>query len=148
MSDQNTKFGTMLNCMDGRTQEPVINWIKDKYKLDVIDAPNPAGPTNMILNGSEEIKNHYKEEVLISVNGHNSRHVVIVAHQECAANPISDEEQIEQIKKACESVKKEWNIPEGVHIIGLWLTKKTDLDWDINCLVNDQIPVIETPTYA
>jgi Putative carbonic anhydrase len=35
------KFGTAINCMDGRVQEPVINWMKVRYGLDYVDMINP-----------------------------------------------------------------------------------------------------------
>lgn len=135
MSDANVKFGTMLNCMDGRTQEPVLNWMREQFKVDIVDSPNPAGPTNLILNGDESVVEHYKNEVLISLNGHGSRNLVVVAHQDCAANPISDDEQIEQLKKSCALIEEKWDLPEEVTISGLWLTKENDLKWHINCLI-------------
>lgn len=139
MSEQGTKFGTMLNCMDGRTQEPVAKWMKEQFSLDVVDAPNPAGPTNMITKGDDTIVEHYKTETLISINGHNSRNVAIAAHQGCAKNPISDEEQIAELKKSCELVATTWGLPEGVRISGLWLTKNDDLDWTVNHLVDKNV---------
>lgn len=98
----------------------------------------------MVVNGATEVKAHYKTEVLISVNGHHSRNLVIIAHQDCAANPISDEEQIEQLKQACEILVNEWELPAGVKVVGLWLTKNTDIDWSINHIydkVTEAIPV-------
>jgi hypothetical protein len=129
--------------MDGRTQEPVADWMKEQFGLDVIDAPNPAGPTNMVINGEEAVKEHYKKEVLISINGHHSQHLVIIAHQDCAANPISDDEQIAQIKEACEILMKDWEIPAGVRIVGLWLTKNTDLDWIVNRMYDKVVETAE-----
>ena len=31
------KFGTAINCIDGRTQEPVIDFMKQKYNIDGVD---------------------------------------------------------------------------------------------------------------
>lgn len=134
MSDQNTVFGTMLNCMDGRTQEPVITWMKDQFGVTVVDAPNPAGPTNMITKGDQNIIEHYIAETLISVNGHNSKNIAIVAHQGCAKNPIDDKDQIEELKQSCEIVATKWGLPAGIKISGLWLTKNSDTDWVVNNL--------------
>ncbi len=139
MSDTNTKFGTMLNCMDGRTQEPVAKWMKEQFALDVVDAPNPAGPTNMIVKGDAAIVEHYKAETLISINGHNSRNVAIVAHQGCAKNPISDEEQLAELKESVEILATKWGLPVGVRITGLWVTKNTDLDWEIHHIADKLI---------
>ena len=33
----NFKFGTAINCIDGRTQEPVIIFMKQKYNIDGVD---------------------------------------------------------------------------------------------------------------
>jgi len=139
MSEEKTKFGTMLNCMDGRTQEPVVKWMKEQYNLDVIDAPNPAGPTNMITKGDADIIKHYKAETLISINGHGSKNITIIAHQGCAKNPISDEEQLEELGNAVELVSSSWGLPSGIKITGLWLTKNTDLDWEVHPIVDKLI---------
>ncbi len=138
MSEESTKFGTMLNCMDGRTQEPVIKWMKEQFKVDVVDAPNPAGPTNMITKGESQIIEHYKAETMISVNGHGSVNVVVVAHQGCAKNPISDEEQLAELKESVKTVATSWGLPSGVRVTGLWLTRNSDADWGVNHL-SDQV---------
>ena len=31
------KFGTAINCIDGRTQQPVIDYIKQNYAVDIVD---------------------------------------------------------------------------------------------------------------
>ncbi|WP_369522760.1 carbonic anhydrase [Guptibacillus hwajinpoensis] len=33
----NKRFGTALNCIDGRTQIPVTQWLKAHYHLDYVD---------------------------------------------------------------------------------------------------------------
>jgi len=54
------RFATAINCMDGRTQEPVITWIKKNYHVDFVDmitepgpvkylAREPQGPTSGLL---------------------------------------------------------------------------------------------------
>lgn len=41
MSNQ---FVTAINCMDGRVQEPVIKWMKEKYNATYVDMITEAGP--------------------------------------------------------------------------------------------------------
>ncbi len=36
-------FGTVINCMDGRTQEPVACWLKERYHLDFVDTITEPG---------------------------------------------------------------------------------------------------------
>lgn len=31
------KFATAINCIDGRTQLPVIEWARKKYGVDYVD---------------------------------------------------------------------------------------------------------------
>ena len=38
------KFGTVINCTDGRVQYPVLDYLKKKYQLDFFDSANEAGP--------------------------------------------------------------------------------------------------------
>lgn len=135
MSHSELHFGTMVNCIDGRTQKPVRDWMKKELHVEFVDAVNVAGPTNAITKGSKEIIDHLKEEVIISVEGHKSENVVIIAHQDCAKNPISDNDQISELKEACDIVSLQWGIPGKTNIVGLWLTKISDSDWVVERLV-------------
>ena len=38
------RFGTAVNCMDGRVQEPVLAWLKERYELEHVDMITEAGP--------------------------------------------------------------------------------------------------------
>jgi hypothetical protein len=31
------KFATAVNCMDGRTQQPVLGWAKEKFQVDYVE---------------------------------------------------------------------------------------------------------------
>ena len=41
---------TCLNCMDGRVQLPVINWIRENYKIDNVDVITEAGMDGVLAN--------------------------------------------------------------------------------------------------
>ncbi len=63
---QHGKFGTAINCMDGRVQLPVINWMKSRYGLDFIDMVTEPGPDKMLSQGSPAQVESIKSRVLIS----------------------------------------------------------------------------------
>ncbi len=42
------KFGTAINCIDGRTQEPVIDYMKHKYGIDGVDMVTFPGVDGII----------------------------------------------------------------------------------------------------
>jgi len=52
-----TKFVTVINCIDGRVQKPVINKFQKDYNADYIDMITEPGP-NLIL--AENSKKYYR----------------------------------------------------------------------------------------
>ena len=38
------KFGTLINCSDGRVQYPVMDYLKKSYDIEYFNAANEAGP--------------------------------------------------------------------------------------------------------
>ncbi|SDC62265.1 MULTISPECIES: carbonic anhydrase [unclassified Candidatus Frackibacter] len=121
-----TEFVTTINCMDGRVQEPVIQWLKKKFNSKYVDTITEPGP-NLILAQDEDtdrIKS-IKERVDISVNGHGSETIAIVGHYDCAGNLAEKEEQIEHIKASIVKVK-DWDF--GVKVIGLWVNQEWEVE--------------------
>lgn len=123
------KFATAINCIDGRTQTPVIEFMKKKFGVDFIDMITTPGPNKLLA----EDKNSFlietiKNGVEISVNKHYSALVAVVGHYDCAANPTDKENHIEQILKAIKKVES-WNL--NVQIIGLWI----DANWEVHQVV-------------
>jgi hypothetical protein len=113
------KFGTAINCMDGRVQLPVTNWLKGKYALDFIDMITEPGPDKMLTQGSPAQVESIKSRVLISVNAHGSQTILIAAHHDCAGNPVSKEEHIRQVKEGVK-ILQSWKLPVN-NIIGAWI---------------------------
>jgi hypothetical protein len=119
------KFGTAINCMDGRTQLPVTGWLKYKYDLDYVDMITEPGPDKMLSQGRPEQVESIKSRVMISVNAHGSRTILVAAHHDCAGNPVSKEEHIRQVRD-CLKVVKSWGLPVG-DVIGVWINE----DWAV-----------------
>jgi hypothetical protein len=115
------KFGTAINCMDGRAQLPINNWLKQNYELDYIDTITEPGPDKMLTHGKPEQVESIKSRVLISVNAHGSETVLIAAHDDCAGNPVSKEEHIKQVKD-CVKILRSWKLPVKT-IIGVWINE-------------------------
>jgi hypothetical protein len=120
------KFGTAINCMDGRAQLPVTNWLKGKYALDFIDMITEPGPDKMLTQGSPGQVESIKSRVLISVNAHGSETILVAAHHDCAGNPVSREEHIRQVKE-CVKILQSWKLPVK-NIIGAWINDNWNLE--------------------
>ncbi len=117
--DHGGTFATVINCMDGRIQEPVIAWMKQHHGVAYVDDVTEPGPICMLENcadpsGVESIR----RRVDISVNKHGSRVVALVAHHDCAGNPVDKPQQLRQLAGAIQTVQ-DWGY--GVQVIGLWV---------------------------
>jgi hypothetical protein len=122
------KFGTAINCMDGRVQVPAMNWLKEKYKLDYIDTITEPGPEKMLTHGKPEQVESIKSRVLISVNAHGSETIFVAAHHDCAGNPVSRDEHIKQVRE-CVKIIKSWKLPVKT-VIGAWINE----DWTVEVI--------------
>lgn len=104
--ENNKTFACVINCMDGRVQDAVKNFMKENYSVDFVDMVTEPGPNKILAENTDiAIIENIKKRVEISVHHHGSKVVAIVGHFGCAGNPTEKEEQIEHLKKAEETVK-------------------------------------------
>jgi len=114
------KFGTLINCIDGRSLIPIVTWLKEKYNLDFIDAVTEPGVDKIIAQKDSEKTAQIKTKVLISIRAHGSSLIAIAGHHDCAGNPVSKNEHIEQIKKSIDTIQS-WNYQ--TKIVGIWVNE-------------------------
>jgi len=113
------EFATCLNCMDGRVQLPVINWIRENYIVKFVDMITEPG-----IDGIISDKNNIEtiiEKIKISLYKHNSNIIFLAGHYDCAGNPVDDKTHKENISKGVERLKQ---IFPTFSIIGLWVSKR------------------------
>jgi len=113
------KFATAMNCIDGRTQIPVIEWMKEKYNVDYVDMITEPGVDGILAKGENKaLIESIKRRVEISVSKHNSKVVAVAGHHDCAGNPVDEETHKKHILSAIEVVKS-WGF--DVEVVGLWV---------------------------
>jgi carbonic anhydrase len=118
MENQKT-FACAINCMDGRVQDAVKEYMKENYSVNWVDQVTEPGPIKILSeNTNSVIIENIKKRVDVSVNHHGSKAVAIVGHYDCAGNPVSKEEQIEQLKKSEEVVR---SFGFSAEIVLLWV---------------------------
>ena len=112
-------FACAINCMDGRIQDAVKNYIKDNYGVDFVDMVTEPGP-NKILSENTNIPviENIKKRVGISVGHHGAEVVAIVGHFGCAGNPTEKEEQVTHLHQAQKAVEL---FGFNIEIILLWV---------------------------
>jgi hypothetical protein len=112
-------FAVAINCMDGRTQLPVIEWVKREHKVDYVDTITEPGPVRILAAATDAAAlESIKRRLDISVNKHGSTNVAIVAHTDCAGNPVDKDTQLGQLHTAAATVRS-WGF--GVQLDLLWL---------------------------
>ena len=119
------KFVTAINCMDGRTQEPLINWAKEKFGADYIDMINEPGPDKVLLTDDKNFFNYTLKKIKISTEKHGSKLLIIVGHYDCAGNPVSKEEHINFVKESIKTVK---TLLSGIDIIGIYINENWEVE--------------------
>ena len=120
------KFAAAINCMDGRVQAPVIEWMKEKYGAEYIDMITEAGPVGLLSeNKDAPIIESIKQRLEISIYKHGADLIAVVAHHDCAGNPVEKETQLKQIVASMKTVES-WNYQ--TRIIGLWV----DENWRVS----------------
>lgn len=128
------KFATVISCIDGRIQKPVIDWVCLRLNVDYADLITEPGADRIIAQGAGELVEAIIEKVRLSVTGHGSTTIVIVGHYDCLANPGSKEDHIQQILTAADTIEG-WNL--HVRIIGLWAN---EYGWvDLVCDTKDSL---------
>lgn len=122
-------FCTAVNCMDGRVQLPVIDFLQKRFDalyVDVVSEPGPAGILGELADF--QARDSILKRIDISINAHKSKGIAVVAHHDCAGNPVSEQKQCEQLYKAIAFLSERY---PNMEVIGLWLNE----EWIVSELV-------------
>jgi len=119
------KRAVCLNCIDGRVQIPVIEWIKRECKVDHVDMITEPGPARVL---AEQESAGQVESILkridISVEKHDSKGIAVVSHHDCAGNPADEQEKHNHLAQAVRFLRERY---PGVTVLALYV----DHRWDV-----------------
>ncbi len=119
-------FVTAVNCMDGRVQIPVIDYLKKKYGVDYVDMVTEPGPIKFVAENTDTaVVESIMSRVGISVNKHGSKTVAFIGHDDCAGNPVDRQTQEQQVRD-CISRAKSWGF--DIELIGLYVNKNWEVE--------------------
>ncbi|HEX5734457.1 MAG TPA: carbonic anhydrase [Blastocatellia bacterium] len=122
------KFATAINCIDGRVQIPVLDWIKLHLNVDYVDLITEPGP-DQALALSTDIRARIFEKVCLSLKVHDPIAIAIAAHWDCIANPVSMQEHLDQIREGVRIIES-WRLRRRA--VGLWVN-----EWGYVDLISD-----------
>ncbi len=123
-------FATAFNCIDGRTQQPLINFVKKEIGVDHVDVITAPGMNKAFATKAAALES-WKQAAEISVQKHGSQTIIVAGHYDCAGNPVDNAQHALDIKASCDIIK-DWNWP--VRVIGAWVNDK----WEIETVYDSQ----------
>jgi len=106
-----------LNCMDGRTQLPVIQWIMKNYQIDFVDMVTEAGMDGFLADQNSPMGEIHRM-VNISTNINKALMIFVVGHFDCRGNPV---DEITHRTQIAAGVKRIQNDYPDKDVIGAWV---------------------------
>ena len=118
-------FCTAVNCMDGRVQDPVTRFLASRFGVKYVDQITEAGPVGVLASEPESARaQEIYRKIDISIKAHKSRGLAVVAHHDCAGNPKSRNEQMEDLHRSAEVLRERF---PGMVVVALWVGD----DWTV-----------------
>lgn len=137
MSQAGETFFTSVGCMDGRGLRPVRKFGKAKFGVWYVDTVTEAGLVGKLSNNpTQELLDQLKSKILISLDKHHSKGIIVHGHEDCAGNPVEENAHKEDIRRSVEAVKSLLNT--SVPVIGAYVKRK-DGDWVVEEVPTTQI---------
>ena len=119
-------FCTAVNCMDGRVQLPVINYLMERFDVEYVDSVTEPGPVRVLSDAADPLKrSSVFDRVTVSTGKHGSNLIAVVAHFDCTGNPLSEDEQMRQLERSVDVLAA--GFPDAF-IVGLWV----DAEWTVS----------------
>lgn len=120
------KFGTLINCTDGRVQYPVMDYLKKSYDIEFFDAANEAGPLLTLTKKSNKCRLiSLKEQIRTSLEEHHSQFIALVGHHDCTDNPGDRAFQESQMDEALDYLQRAFG--KDKTYVGLYVNE----DWAV-----------------
>jgi carbonic anhydrase len=123
MSHVGETFFTSVGCMDGRVQEPILAFGQKRFRVKYADTITEAGLVGLLAKDNVDpvLLSSIKKKILISLEKHHSKGIVVHGHQECAGNPVEDEQHKKDTLKAAKTIGT--LISDNTQIISVFVNK-------------------------
>ncbi len=113
------KRAVCLNCIDGRVQLPVINWIKNNYDIDHVDMITEPGMDAYVADNENSVECIIRN-IQVSIEKNKSSMIVLAGHDDCKGNPVSEAAHKGHIRSGMSRLKEDFS---KVTVLGLWINK-------------------------
>jgi carbonic anhydrase-like protein len=119
--------GTVINCLDGRIQYPVLDFLRNNYNIKFVDAVTEAGPIKILTERTDKCRLFsLKEQVIASLELNGSKFIAVVGHHDCRGNPEERDVQEKQIDNALEYLRKAYG--DEIIYVGLYVNERWEVE--------------------
>lgn len=110
---------TAMTCIDGRAQQRIVDYLKRVHGVETVDLVTAPGVNKLLAAGMSSAHAEFlKGNAAVSVTAHHTGLVAVTGHDDCAGNPVDEQQQQRHIVAAVRTVEA-WDL--GVRVIGLWV---------------------------
>ena len=112
-------FVTVVNCIDGMVQAPVIDFLKKRFGVDYVDCITEASPVRILsgLTNRRQVQS-ILDRIELSIVRHKSKAIAVVAHQDCVAGAADKAQLLEWLDISVKYLIGQYST---VETIGLWV---------------------------
>jgi len=113
------KYCTAVNCMDGRVQLPVLDYLMERFGVPYVDMITEPGPNGILHRQDDEtLVASILRRIDVSVDKHHTVGIAVIGHYDCAGNPGDKDHQNIDTRGAVRFLRTKY--PETL-VIGLWI---------------------------
>jgi hypothetical protein len=98
------RFAVLLNCIDGRTQQPLLDWVRRELDVSHVDVVTEPGVDGILARGDDTMVPALLDKVCVSRLAHGAVALVVAGHHDCAANPGDAASHLRDLDRAVEVV--------------------------------------------
>jgi hypothetical protein len=100
------RFAVLLNCIDGRTQRPLIEWVRRELGVEHVDIVTEPGVDGVLASGDTAALDALLHKACVSRLAHGATTLVIAGHHDCAANPGDASSHARDLLLAADAVQR------------------------------------------
>lgn len=118
-------FAVLLNCIDGRAQQPAAEWVRNTLGVTHVDVVTEPGVDAVVAHGDKASVEALLDKVCVSRLAHGAGELVIAGHHDCAANPGDADMHAKDIASAVDRLQAA--LPEiavrGIYVDETWAAR-------------------------
>lgn len=111
------EFASVLNCIDGRVQRRAFDYFVATFRVHHVDTITAPGMVKHVSHDNRRTS-QIVDDLRVSIAKHGSTQIGVVAHSDCAGNPVEDEVQKGQLESAVTALQAEF---PDFEVVGMFM---------------------------